>query len=140
MIYNLERFIRAQDDTHSGYATALTEVKGGHKRSHWIWYVFPQLKSLGHSPSSEYYGIANLEEAKAYLADPTLGARLREITQALLDVDGLSARGIFGGTDAMKVRSSMTLFDAIAPDDVFAAVINKYFDGYRDSRTLDILY
>lgn len=140
MIYNLERFIRAQDDTHSGYATALTEVKGGHKRSHWIWYVFPQLKCLGHSPSSEYYGIANLEEAKAYLADPTLGARLREITQALLDVDGLSPREIFGETDAMKVRSSMTLFDAVAPDDVFAAVINKYFDGYRDSRTLDILY
>lgn len=140
MIYNLERFIRAQDDTYSGYATALTEVKGGRKRSHWIWYVFPQLKCLGHSPSSEYYGIANLEEAKAYLADPTLGARLREITQALLDVDGLSAREIFGGTDAMKVRSSMTLFDAVAPDDVFAAVINKYFDGYRDSRTLDILY
>lgn len=137
--FDLERFIKAQDSTYSGYATALAEVKAGRKRSHWIWYVFPQIKGLGHSRNSEYYGISCLAEAKAYLADSTLGARLHEITQALLSIDGKTATDIFGGTDAMKVKSSMTLFDTAAPGGVFSTVLEKYYDGKRDALTLAML-
>lgn len=137
--YNLERFKKVQDNTYSGYATALAEVKAGRKRSHWIWYVFPQIKGLGHSYNSEYYGISCLAEAEAYLADGILGARLREITQALLDIDGKSATEIFGRIDAMKVKSSMTLFDTVAPSGVFSAVLEKYYDGKHDVLTLSIL-
>lgn len=139
MDYDLLRFIKAQSLPYSGYSTALEEIKAGRKRSHWIWYIFPQLKGLGHSYNAEYYGIAEREEAEAYLADATLGLRLREISLALLAVNGKSASEILGGIDAMKVKSSMTLFDAISPGDVFAAVIDKYFDGKRDGLTLKML-
>lgn len=137
--YNLERFIKAQDAAYSGYTTALAEVKAGRKRSHWIWYVFPQIKGLGHSYNSEYYGITGIKEAEAYLADGVLGARLREITQALLDIEGKSATEVFGGIDAMKVKSSMTLFDAAAPGGIFATALEKYYDGKRDALTLSRL-
>lgn len=139
MDYDLWRFIKAQSLPYSGYSTALEEIKAGRKRSHWIWYIFPQLKGLGHSYNAEYYGIAEREEAEAYLADATLGLRLREISLALLAVNGKSASEILGDIDAMKVKSSMTLFDAISPGDVFAAVIDKYFDGKRDGLTLKML-
>lgn len=137
--HNLERFKKAQGNTYSGYATALAEVKAGRKRSHWIWYVFPQIKGLGHSYNSEYYGITGIKEAEAYLADGVLGARLREITQALLDIEGKSATEVFGGIDAMKVKSSMTLFDTVAPGGVFYTVLEKYYDGKHDVLTLSIL-
>lgn len=139
MDYDLRRFIKAQSLPYSGYSTALEEIKAGRKRSHWIWYIFPQLKGLGHSYNAEYYGIAEREEAEAYLADATLGLRLWEISLALLAVNGKSASEILGDIDAMKVKSSMTLFDAISPGDVFAAVIDKYFDGKRDGLTLKML-
>lgn len=139
MDHDLRRFIKAQSLPYSGYSTALEEIKAGRKRSHWIWYIFPQLKGLGHSYNAEYYGIAEREEAEAYLADATLGLRLREISLALLAVNGKSASEILGGIDAMKVKSSMTLFDAISPGDVFAAVIDKCFDGKRDGLTLKML-
>ncbi len=136
--YNLERFKEAQASSYSGYAAALEEIRGGgRKTSHWIWYIFPQLKGLGRSYNSEYYGIENLEEAKAYLDDETLGKRLREISQALMEhANKLSAYDIFGGLDAKKVKSCMTLFDMVAPNDVFASVLDVFFNGKRDGRTI----
>ncbi len=110
MKYDLQRFIDAQE---RDYATALAEIKAGRKQSHWIWYIFPQLKGLGRSYHSNLYGIESRAEAEAYLAHPVLGARLREITDALLSHEDKSAVQIFGWLDAMKVRSSMTLFDAV---------------------------
>ena len=114
--YDLDRFITAQETV---YAQALKEIREGQKCGHWIWYVFPQIKGLGHSYNSEFYGISSKEEAKAYLDHPVLGARLREITQALLDCGHPSADDIFGFPDVLKVRSCMTLFDLVAPDDIF---------------------
>ncbi len=111
--YNLERFKQAQASGYSGYSAALEEIKEGKKTSHRIWYIFPQLKGLGRSSTSEYYGIENLEEAGAYLNDETLGTRLREITQVLLKHSELSIYDIFGA-DAKKVKSCMTLFDMVA--------------------------
>ncbi len=134
--YNLERFKQAQASSYGSYATALEEIRNGRKTSHWIWYIFPQLKGLGRSSTSEHYGIENLEEAKAYLEDETLGMRLREISQALMEhANKLSAYDIFGGLDAKKVKSCMTLFDMVAPNDVFASVLDAFFDGKRDGRT-----
>ena len=139
MDYDLRRFIKAQSLPYSGYSTALEEIKAGRKHSHWIWYIFPQLKGLGHSYNAEYYGIAEREEAEAYLADATLGLRLREISLALLAVNGKSASEILGGIDAMKVKSSMTLFDAAAPGGIFSTALEKYYDGKRDALTLSML-
>ena len=99
--FELERFLRAQEYEHEGYADALHEIEEGQKRSHWMWYVFPQIKGLGHSYFSEYYGIGGLDEARAYLAHPVLGERLRKITEALLRVEGKSAVAILGGIDAI---------------------------------------
>ncbi len=138
--YNLERFKQAQASSYGGYDAALEEIKGGKKTSHWIWYIFPQLKGLGRSSTSEYYGIGSLEEAKAYLEDETLGPRLREISQALIEhANKLSAYDIFGRLDAKKVKSCMTLFDIVAPNDVFALVLDAFFEGERDKRTVGIL-
>ncbi len=135
--YNLERFKQAQASEYCGYATALKEIRNGRKESHWIWYIFPQLKGLGCSYNSNYYGIECLDEAKAYLNDETLGKRLREISQALLEhANQLSAYDIFGGLDAMKVKSCMTLFDLVAPNDVFASVLDTFFNGKRDGKTI----
>lgn len=139
MDYDLQRFVKAQNAPYGGYADALAEIRRGRKMSHWIWYVFPQMKGLGHSYNSEYYGISGRGEAEAYLADAVLGARLREIAGELLAVEGRSAREILGGIDALKVMSSMTLFDTMAPGGVFAAVLDKYYGGRRDARTLSML-
>ena len=131
--YDLERFVEAQQ---LDYVSALNEVKEGEKRGHWIWYIFPQIKGLGHSYNSEFYGISSKEEAKAYLDHPVLGARLREITQALLDCGHPSADDIFGFPDVLKVRSCMTLFDLVAPDDIFNDVLYKYYEGQRCDKTI----
>ena len=134
--YDLERFMEAQDEQWYSYDKALAEIKNGQKVGHWIWYVFPQMKGLGHSYNSEYYGISGLEEAKAYLADELLGSRLREISQTLLSHKGKSAQMILGSIDALKVRSSMTLFDLVSPNDIFADVLNTFYDGVKCDKTL----
>lgn len=134
---DIERFLTAQD--HYAYETALEEIKEGHKQSHWIWYIFPQIRGLGHSPMSQMYGIASLAEAKAYLEEPTLAARLREITGELLKHKDMAADDIFGGLDATKVRSCMTLFDLVSPSDIFEEVLDTFYDGKRCRRTLRIV-
>lgn len=132
----MQRFIQAQE---TSYPTALAEVRAGYKCSHWMWYIFPQLKGLGFSSTAQYYGINGREEAMAYLKHPVLGARLREITSMLLTLEGKSAVEIFGRTDAMKLCSSMTLFYAVSEDDLFKKVLDKYYDGKPDGRTLALL-
>lgn len=134
---NLQRFL---DGQRFGYDTALKEMKAGEKRNHWIWYIFPQIKGLGHSPNSQFYGIADLVEAEAYLAHPILGARFREITQEVLNHASKSIQAIMGAPiDAMKFKSSMTLFDAASPNDIFAQALNTFFDGKKDGRTINLL-
>lgn len=132
----LDRFLQAQVRC---YDQALAEIKAGKKRSHWIWYIFPQLKGLGRSYNSNFYGISDKDEAEAYINHPVLSARLREITEALLSVKGVDIGTIMSGIDSMKLRSSMTLFDAVCPNDIFSEVLYKYFDGKRDYRTLHSL-
>ena len=134
--YNLERFLKAQDSVWGSYSDALKEIKEGHKRSHWIWYIFPQIKGLGHSSNSEFYGISNKDEAKAYLEHPVLGLRLRDITKALLDCNNPSASNILGFPDVLKVQSCMTLFDLVLPNDIFDGVLDKYYEGKRCERTI----
>ena len=134
--HSLERFVDAQKRT---YERALAEVKNGQKVTHWIWYIFPQLKGLGESNNSQYYGIDDIDEAKAYLNHPVLGARLREITTTFLDLKGVNAKDVFGYLDAMKVRSCMTLFDEVAEDDLFRKVIDRYYSGLADEKTLTFL-
>lgn len=134
--FNLERFIDAQDSRWGSYNDALQEIRNGQKQSHWIWYVFPQIKGLGHSYNSEFYGISNKEEAKAYLDHPILGKRLREITQTLLECNNKTADDILGFPDVLKVRSCMTLFDLVAPDDIFDKVLYKYYEGQRCEKTI----
>ena len=131
--YDLGRFVEAQE---LDYTQALKEMKDGQKRGHWIWYIFPQIKGLGHSYNSEYYGISSKEEAKAYLDHPVLGARLREITQALLDCNNKSADDILGFPDVLKVRSCMTLFDLVSPNDIFNDVLYKFYEGQRCDKTI----
>lgn len=132
--FNLQRFLEMQQ---SDYATALQEMKDGEKRSHWIWYIFPQLRGLGHSSYSWIYGLADVEEAKAYLSHPVLGVRLREVTQAVLTHHGKDIVAVMGSPiDAHKLRSSMTLFDAVSPNDVFRDVLNAFYDGKEDKRSL----
>ena len=131
--YDLGRFVEAQE---MDYGQALKEMKDGQKRGHWIWYIFPQIKGLGHSYNSEYYGISSKEEAKAYLDHPVLGARLREITQALLDCKNKSADDILGFPDVLKVRSCMTLFDLVSPNDIFNDVLYKFYEGQRCDKTI----
>ena len=134
--YNLQRFIEAQEQT---YEKALQEIRRGCKWGHWIWYIFPQMRGLGQSSLSDYYGIANIDEATAYLGHPILGERLREITEALLVHSDKYIEEIFTQIDAMKVCSSMTLFDAVSPNDVFQKVIDKYYNGNKDMLTLKML-
>lgn len=131
----LERFVEAQK---RDYKVALLEVKNGKKETHWIWYVFPQMLGLGHSCYANLYGIKNKDEAEEYLKHKVLGKRLREVTNALLEQDG-KADEIFGYPDTMKVKSSMTLFDSIAPDDIFAQVLDKFYEGKRCKLTLEML-
>lgn len=132
----LERFVKAQYNT---YETAFSEIRQGRKQTHWIWYIFPQLVGLGHSYNARYYGIRNRAEAEAYLAHPILGSRLRQISERLLTVEERTAREILGDLDAIKVRSSMTLFDAVSPNDIFQLVLDKYYEGYRCRLTLGML-
>ena len=135
-LYDLKRFLRAQEYESGGYEDALQEIQNGRKRKHWIWYIFPQINGLGHSDYSEYYGIKSLEEARAYLEDKRLGERLREITDALLKIEGKTATEILGGIDSMKVRSSMTLFDLVSPHNIFEKVLDKYYMGKRCELTI----
>lgn len=122
------------------FDAALSEIRLGRKTSHWMWYIFPQLRGLGHSDMADYYGIADLAEAKAYAADPVLGARLREISQAILEQPNNDAREVLGGTDAMKLRSCMTLFELADPEhDVYGKVLDRFYGGKRDRRTLEML-
>lgn len=136
MLYQLNRFLQAQDYC---YNQALSEIKAGRKQSHWIWYIFPQMKGLGYSYNSNYYGISGLEEASEYLNHPVLGARLREATLSILSLNGLDIDEIMPRIDAIKLKSSMTLFDAVSPNDVFAEVLQKYYAGIRDNRTLQMI-
>ena len=134
--YDLERFLKAQS---FHYGNALQEITDGRKRSHWIWFIFPQLSALGHSANAKYYGISGFGEAKAYYEHPILRARLREITMALLQHSGESAVDILGEIDAVKVRSCMTLFDAVAPNDIFREVLDAFYSGHSDKKTLDCM-
>jgi uncharacterized protein (DUF1810 family) len=132
--YGLQRFVDAQDGT---YERALQELRAGRKTSHWMWFVFPQIAGLGRSPMAQRYAIGSLDEARAYLAHPTLGPRLRESAEALLGHTGASPESILGGIDALKLRSSMTLFDRAAQDDDrFARVLAAFFAGEPDPATL----
>jgi len=137
MAYHLERFKQAQA---RDYNIALAEIRAGRKRSHWIWYVFPQLKGLGRSGTANFYGIEDMDEAEAYLADEELRANLIEISQALLELSTSDPVRVMGGIDAMKLRSSMTLFaEASNSDPVFQKVLDKFYKGEPDARTLELL-
>lgn len=135
--HHLSRFVDAQ---RADWPTVLAELKAGRKRSHWMWYIFPQAAGLGRSPTAIHYAIRSADEARAYLAHPLLGARLREAAQALLAHSGASAEAIMGGIDAMKLRSSMTLFAALADSDApYRPVLDSFFGGADDPRTLAFL-
>ncbi|RBP13890.1 uncharacterized protein (DUF1810 family) [Roseiarcus fermentans] len=135
--FNLQRFVDAQAPVHQ---TVLRELADGEKRSHWMWFVFPQIAGLGFSPMSVFYAISSLDEAKAYLAHPVLGPRLAECARLVLGAEGRSARRIFGAVDEAKFRSSMTLFARAAPDEpAFAACLQKYFSGAPDGATVEKL-
>lgn len=132
-MFDLERFVSAQRIPYDG---VLAELRAGRKTGHWIWFIFPQLAGLGRSEMSRYYAIASLDEARAYLAHPVLGARLRECAALLLGTTGRTATDILGPVDATKVRSSMTLFQRAAPDDrVFTEVLRRFYDGSADAAT-----
>ncbi len=132
--FDLDRFQSAQEPV---YETALAELKGGRKRTHWMWFIFPQIEGLGHSATSKCYAIKSRAEARAYLNHPILGARLRECAAALLSVEERSAFDIFGSPDDSKLKSSMTLFaQADGPDSLFERVLGKYFQGEPDGATL----
>ncbi|MFG1924454.1 DUF1810 domain-containing protein [Cryptosporangium sp. NPDC048952] len=137
--YRLGRFVSAQDSGY-GYDSVLDELRAGQKVSHWMWYVFPQISGLGSSSMAQQYAIGSLDEARAYLAHPTLSKRLHDAIDALLAVDDRSITRILGSIDAMKLRSSVTLFAAADPDDpVYERILAKYFDGRSDDRTLELL-
>ena len=133
---DIKRFVAAQELPHDNYEQALQEIREGRKRTHWIWYIFPQLRGLGGSYNANYYGIADREEAALYLQHPVLGARLREITHALLQHRGTPIVHILGSIDALKVCSCMTLFDAISPDDVFGEVLSAFYSDNRCELTM----
>jgi uncharacterized protein (DUF1810 family) len=135
--FDLQRFVDAQDRV---YDIVIDELRGGRKRSHWIWFVFPQLRALGRSPTALHYGIASLGEARAYLAHDVLGARLRECARLVAAIDDRSAAEIFGFPDDLKVRSSMTLFARATEDNAdFIAVLDKFYNGEEDPVTVDRL-
>lgn len=130
----LQRFIEAQNDS---YDQALKEIRNGRKLTHWIWYIFPQMKGLGFSYNSEYYGITSLQEAKDYLENELLRKRLFEITESLLMHKGKDIESIMGDIDVMKLKSSMTLFDAVQPGSIFGEVLDEFYGGERCRRTLE---
>ncbi len=132
-----QRFLEAQAPI---YDRVLAELRAGEKQSHWMWFIFPQIIGLGSSPMARSYALHSLAEAEAYLAHPVLGARLRECCQAMQNIRGKSAREVLGSPDDLKFRSSLTLFNEAAPDEVqFFNLLEKYFDGEPDERTLEIL-
>jgi uncharacterized protein (DUF1810 family) len=135
--YDLERFVDAQE---TDYNQALSEIRNGRKRTHWMWYIFPQLEGLGSSWNSVHYSISGIAEAEAYLAHPVLGPRLVTCAEAVLRHEGLTAFAIFGYTDEMKFRSSATLFASVSPaGSAFHRIIDKFFQGQPDERTLRLL-
>ena len=135
--HDLARFLQAQETT---YHEALAEITSGRKRSHWMWFIFPQFRGLGFSETSKRYAVKSIGEARAYLAHPVLGRRLTECAEAALRADGMSALDIFGSPDDMKLRSCATLFAAVSPaGSVFHRLIDKYFDGKRDEQTLRLI-
>jgi len=135
--FNLGRFTSAQEAV---YDRALAELRRGQKQSHWMWYIFPQIDGLGHSPTAMRYAIKSIEEAREYLNHPVLGARLLECAETVLDIEGRSVSEILGFPDDVKLRSSMTLFESISDtDSVFALVLHKFFNGNQDDKTLQIL-
>ena len=137
MQYDLDRFLVEQQHIYAG---VLEELRRGRKTGHWIWYIFPQLAGLGRSQMSRDFAIGSLDEARAYLAHPVLGTRLRECAGTLLSIEGRSAEEILGSVDAMKVRSCMTLFHRAAPDEpVFRQVLDRFYGGVADSATDDLL-
>ena len=134
---NLDRFIKAQENS---YGDALSEIRAGKKRSHWMWYIFPQIAGLGFSETSKYYAIRDITEAEAYARHPLLGSRLIETCTALLGLSENNAGRIFGSPDDLKLRSSLTLFSSLAePDPVFGQVLEKFYNGERDEQTLELL-
>ena len=136
--YNLERFIDAQQ---RDYATALNEINNGRKQSHWMWYIFPQLQGLGYSSTSKYFALKDMDEAEAYLKHPLLNSRLIEICNALLQLKTNDAHKIFGSPDDLKLKSSMTLFSEVPnANPVFQSVLDKYFNGRKDDKTLQLLH
>ena len=136
--YDLERFLREQE---YDYDTALEEIRAGQKQSHWIWYIFPQMRGLGSSHYSEFFGIEDIGEARAYLQHPVLGGRLREITEALLGLEESDPEKVMGSSiDSVKLNSCMTLFAAISEEgSIFHKVLDKFFGGQKDSKTLSML-
>ena len=135
--FDLDRFVQAQQEV---YPRALAELKLGRKCSHWMWFIFPQIDGLGYSSTAKFYAIKSKDEANAYLDHPLLGKRLRECAEALLKIEGKSAAEIFGYPDDLKLRSSLTLFSNVSPaDSVFSRVLDRYFGGEPDQRTLELL-
>ncbi len=135
--YDLSRFVSAQKDV---YDRALRELRSGLKQSHWMWFIFPQIDGLGFSSTTRFYSLKSLEEARQYLTHPVLGARLRECAEAIFAVSGRTASEIMGHPDDWKLQSSMTLFELVSePGSVFGRVLDKYYEGTRDARTLQIL-
>jgi len=135
--FDLNRFLQAQEGV---YADALAELRAGRKTSHWMWFVFPQIDGLGRSQTARFFAVKSLAEARAYLAHPVLGKRLRQCTAAVLGVAGRTASEIFGSPDDIKFRSSMTLFERAAPDcDLFPDALDRFFEGRRDRLTLELL-
>ena len=133
--HNLERFIEAQ---RADYERALAEIRSGRKRSHWMWYIFPQIEGLGFSAMSQRYAVRSTAEARAYLEDPVLGARLRTCAEALVSLEGRSVEEIFGFPDDQKLRSCATLFGAVSPaGSVFHRLLQKYFQGEWDPKTIE---
>lgn len=132
----LDRFVEAQADI---YGTALAEIRRGAKRSHWMWFIFPQLAGLGHSPTARHYGIHSLAEAQMYLEHPVLGPRYIACVEALQDLSLSDPIAVFGEVDALKLRSSLTLFEAAHPLPLFSAALQRWFKGERDPRTLELL-
>lgn len=134
---DLQRFLDAQE---RDFETALSEIRGGRKRSHWMWYIFPQIAGLGFSSTSKFYAVKDKQEADDYLRHPVLGKRLVEISNALLEIEGKTANQIFGSPDDAKLKSSMTLFGALEnTDPVFQEVLDKFFDGAKDEKTLKLI-
>lgn len=137
--FRLQRFVEAQDEGGT-YEGALAELRAGRKTTHWMWFVFPQVAGLGRSAAARAYAISSIDEARAYLAHPVLGPRLRACARALLELPGATAESVLGGTDAMKLRSSMTLFARAAPDEaLFCEVIDRHFAGGPDAATAERL-